>query len=90
VTDDEFKQLFDTLRRHFDVTAERMEKRFDLLAEIVHDTREELQRTRTSLEEKIERSAAETQAMIKFFPQGARSQNYSARGRAANAGRDSF
>ncbi len=53
-------------RRHFDVAAERLEKRFGLLAESVAHLDDELQRTRTSLDEKIDRTAAETQAMIKF------------------------
>lgn len=53
-------------RRHFDVSVERIEKRFDLLAETVEHVSLELQRTRTGLDEKIDRSAAETQAMIKF------------------------
>jgi SMC interacting uncharacterized protein involved in chromosome segregation len=53
-------------RRHFDVAVERIETRFDLLAETVQHVNEELQRTRVGLNEKIEQSAAETQAMIKF------------------------
>jgi predicted nuclease with TOPRIM domain len=56
-------------RRHFDVAVERIETRFDLLAETVQHVDEELQRTRVSLNEKIEQSAAETQAMIKFSHQ---------------------
>lgn len=54
------------IRRHFDVVAERLEKRFDLLAEADQFVNEGLQRTQTSLDEKIEKTAAETQAMIKF------------------------
>lgn len=53
-------------RRHFDVAVERIETRFDFLAETVQHIGEELQRTRVSLDGKIEQSAAETQAMIKF------------------------
>ena len=52
--------------KHFDVAVEHIEKRFDFLAETVQHVNEELHRTRTSLDEKIERSAAETQSMIKF------------------------
>jgi hypothetical protein len=48
-------------RRHFDVAVEEMEKRFDLLAESVASVTIELQQTRISLDEKIERSALETQ-----------------------------
>ncbi|SRR6266446_7356254 len=53
-------------RRHFDVAVERMEKRFDLLAESVAHVDDELHQARTSLDEKIDRTANETQAMIKF------------------------
>jgi prefoldin subunit 5 len=53
-------------RRHFDVAVERIEARFDFLAETVQHVSEELQRTRASVDGKIEQSAAETQAMIKF------------------------
>jgi hypothetical protein len=66
----ETRRHFDTsvseTRRHFDVAVEQMEKRFDLLAESVTGLKVELLQTRTSLDEKIERSALETQAMIKF------------------------
>jgi len=73
MTDDELKRLFDTLRqenaaahaesrRHFEVTAERLEKRFDLLAESVASVDEKLDRTTAGLEERIERGFSETQA----------------------------
>ena len=61
-----FDAKHDETRRHFDVTVERLETRFDLLAETVQHVNEELQRTHVSLNEKIEQTAAETQAMIKF------------------------
>ena len=61
-----FDVSVDETRRHFDVSVEQMEKRFDLLAESVAHLDGELQRTRISLDEKIEGTAAETQAMIKF------------------------
>ena len=75
--DEDLKQLLETMqrqnadaeqetRRHFDVAVERIETRFDLLAEMVQSVNQELRSTRVSLDEKIERSAAETQAMIKF------------------------
>jgi uncharacterized protein YceH (UPF0502 family) len=53
-------------RRHADIAVEQMQSRFDLLAEGLASVHEELQRTRTTLDEKIERTAGETQAMIKF------------------------
>ena len=75
--DDDLKRLVEAMRqenaaarqetrRHFDVVLERIETRFDFLAETVQHVSEELQRTRVSLDEKIEQSAAETQAMTKF------------------------
>jgi hypothetical protein len=81
MTDDELKQLLDSnatetrrhfdsktaeVRRHFDVSFERMEKRFDALAEVVQLGHERQERTTAALEEKIDRNAIETQAMIKF------------------------
>jgi chaperonin cofactor prefoldin len=77
MTDDELKDLIQALRRestaahgetrrHFDVSVERLEKRFDFLAETVQHVSEELQRTRAGLHEKLEQTAAETQTMIKF------------------------
>jgi chaperonin cofactor prefoldin len=77
VTDDELKRLFDSLReenaamhaetrRHFEVTLERLETRFDTLAESVQHVGEKLDRTAAVLEAKIEDTARETQAMIRF------------------------
>ena len=49
MTDDELKRLLDTnaaeTRRHFDVAVERLEKRFDALAETVAYVDEKLDRT---------------------------------------------
>lgn len=77
MTDDELKALFEGLgrandaeheetRRHFDVVADRLEKRFDFLAETVQHLSGQMQNTRVELAEKIDQTAAETQAMIKF------------------------
>ena len=54
------------MRRHFDVATERMEKRFDQLAETVQLVNANLQRSIAQLDEKVEKTASETQAMIKF------------------------
>lgn len=73
MTDDDLKRLFDTMRqesaaahsetrRHFEVLTEGMRKDTQLVAESVLHLSERLSRT----DEKIERTAAETQAMIKF------------------------
>jgi septal ring factor EnvC (AmiA/AmiB activator) len=53
-------------RRHFDVTAERLESRIDLVAESVGLLDEKCERRFTAIEQSIERNAAETQSMIKF------------------------
>jgi predicted nucleic acid-binding Zn-ribbon protein len=71
--DDELKSLLESLRRenaaahvetrrHFDVVIEGARRDVRLVAEGVAQTREELAR----LETKVEQTAAETQAMIKF------------------------
>jgi hypothetical protein len=53
-------------RRHFDVALEAARHETRLVAEGVDQTREMLARKSAELDEKIDRSAAETQAMIKF------------------------
>lgn len=79
MTDDDFKRLFGTMRqesaaahsetrRHFEVLAEGMRKDTQLVAESVLQLSERSSRT----DEKIERTAAETQAMIKFSHVGDR------------------
>ncbi len=50
--------------RHFDVAVERMDRRFDSLAEAVQLVDEKVDRKGASLELEIERTAADTQAMI--------------------------
>src|ERR1700693_5054789 len=70
MTDDEVKALFERavgeIRRHFDVTAERLEGRIDLVDEALTRLDEKLDRSVDRLDQKIERTAADTQAMIKF------------------------
>jgi 16S rRNA C1402 (ribose-2'-O) methylase RsmI len=51
-------------RRHIDIAFESSNRKLELLAEGLALTREELARTTRALGEKIERTAAETQAMI--------------------------
>jgi len=53
-------------RRHFDVLTEGTRQDIQLVAESVMFLRERLDQTATNLDQKIERTAAETQAMIKF------------------------
>lgn len=70
LTDEDLRNLFSThsteIRRHFDVAAERMEKRFDLLSESVTQIDQKVDRTVNSLHEEMKRGFADTQAMIKF------------------------
>jgi hypothetical protein len=71
MTDDDLKRLFDAMRQenishpetrwHFDVAVEHMGGRLDLLAESVAHVDDELGRTGTGLDDKIERTGAETQ-----------------------------
>ena len=53
-------------RRHFDVALEATDQKIELVAEGVALTREELARVAARLDEKIDHTAAETQAMFKF------------------------
>ncbi len=73
MTDGELKSLFHALRqehaetrRHFDVSNEATRHELRLLAESINQVTETLERTASSLDERIERSSRETQAMIKF------------------------
>jgi uncharacterized protein YceH (UPF0502 family) len=77
MTDDDLKRLLDTMRqengaahaetrRHFDVTAERLDGKIDAVAESVANVDEKLDRRIDDLEQRMERGFAETQAMIKF------------------------
>jgi hypothetical protein len=68
MTDEELKDLFDEMRRHFDVTAEHLETRLAAVAESVISGDESLARRIEVVEQTVERTAADTQAMIKFSP----------------------
>lgn len=54
------------LRRHFDLTLERLGDRFDSLAEATALLDEKLDRRTNSIEEEMRRGFADTHAMIKF------------------------
>jgi uncharacterized protein YceH (UPF0502 family) len=62
----EFKRLLDAsaeeTRRHFDVTVERLESRFELLTETVSHLDQKID----GIDLKMDRGFAETQAVIKF------------------------
>lgn len=70
MTDEDLRQLFATavtdMRRHFDVTAERLERRLDLVAESAVRLDAKLDRTATEIRDDMRRGFADTQAMIKF------------------------
>ena len=77
MTDDDLRRFFDSMRqenaaahsetrRQFEVLTEGMRKDIQLVAESVVLLGDKLDRTGTSLDQKIDRTAAETQAMIKF------------------------
>lgn len=54
------------MRRHFDVTAERLENKFQIIAETAAQFDDKFDRKIDDLEERMERGFVETQAMIKF------------------------
>jgi hypothetical protein len=53
-------------RRHFDVTAERLDQRFDFLAESVQHVHQKLDREAADIRDEMRRGFADTQAMMKF------------------------
>lgn len=53
-------------RSHFTATAERLEHRFELLAEAVQLLDERQHATATALDEKIDRLVGETQGLIRW------------------------
>jgi len=64
--DPELRTYLDETRRHFDVVAERIESRMQLIAEGVSSLSERLDRVEENLREDILRSQRELSAMIKF------------------------
>ena len=55
MTDEDLKRLFDETRRHFDLVAERIENKFQLVAEGVVTTNERIDR----VDSKVDRLAAD-------------------------------
>ena len=66
MTDDDLKSLFEQTRRHFDVVAERMEKRIGAVAESLASLDEKIDRKIDELDGRMRRGFEDTQAMIKF------------------------
>ena len=66
VNDEELNGLFDGLRRHFDVTAERFDSQFAKVTEVVTAIDEKVDRRTNAIEDTVQRTAAETQALIRF------------------------
>ena len=70
MTDEDLRRLFEgavsEMRRHFDVSAERLEQRLDLVAEGVVRLDQRLDRTTADFRDEMRRGFADTQAMVKF------------------------
>ena len=70
VDEDDLKRLLEAnsmeSRRHFDVTAERLENKIQLIAETVLELDQKFDRRIDGLEDGMDRGFVETQAMIKF------------------------
>jgi hypothetical protein len=77
MSDEELKELLSSIRsenasgreetrQHFNVVAERIESRLDLVAEGLRTLDEKFSRRFESVESKLEQTAGETQVMIKF------------------------
>jgi len=70
MTDGELKRLLETnsvdIRRHFDITAERLENKIQLVVEAVVRIDQKLDQKVAELDDRMDRGFAETQAMIKF------------------------
>lgn len=64
--DESVTRLSADTRRQFDVATEATKHEIQLVAEAVGQVSEGLERTRAALEEGLERTARDTQAMIKF------------------------
>ena len=62
----ETRRQIEATNRHFDVVAEGLESHIRTIAERLLATNEKFDRRFDALETKVDRSAAETQAMIKF------------------------
>ncbi len=71
MTDDELKRLLETssvdIRRHFDITAERLINKIHLVAEAVVRIDQKLDQRVAELNDCLERGFRETQAAIRFF-----------------------
>lgn len=81
MTDDELKRLFEQTQRLFiekadaiaadsrhqlELAIEHSDKRFDLLAELILNVDEKLDRKTSDIESRMEQGFTETQALIKF------------------------
>jgi DNA anti-recombination protein RmuC len=67
------QELADTraeMRRHFDVTIERMDKKFDLVVEMVMNVDQKLDRESASIRGEMRDGFAETNNLIRFIAQG--------------------
>ena len=64
MTDEDLRRLFESavseMRRHFDVTGERLEKRIDIVAEGVVRLDQKLDRTAADIRDEMRRGFADT------------------------------
>jgi Skp family chaperone for outer membrane proteins len=78
MTDEVLKALLDAMREenaaahsetrsHFDAVAERLESRIELLAEVLQVVNEKVDTKTAMLDKKIDQTAIETQALVKFL-----------------------
>lgn len=70
MTDDDLRSLLQSavaeMRRHFDVTAEAVDRKISSVSESAVMLAETLDRRAGEIEQKMDRGFSETQAMIKF------------------------
>lgn len=64
MTDEELKEQFEKTWRHFDVVAERLDKKIDLVAETVGLLDQKMTRESASVREEMKEGFAETRALI--------------------------
>jgi hypothetical protein len=64
MTDEELNEQFEKTWRHFDVVAERLDKKIDLVAETVALLDEKVTREIASVRDEMRHGFTETQAMI--------------------------
>ena len=67
MNEEEMKDLFDGLSRHFGVAAERFDSQLARFTEVVTAIDEKVDRRTNALKDTVQRTATETQALICFI-----------------------